>query len=130
MSLNLTSSLENKRIACLKFVVAFRALGLWWVQVGSKISSVGYVNRIRDNLLRIKRRKLLPLYENLKSADCVVCSGSGRSLYSLNAAMSQIAMSKVGWRNKIVLTPLALSGSVTVTDTVLGSSYSGFAVVC
>jgi 6-phospho-3-hexuloisomerase len=66
---------------------------------------VGYVNRIRDNLLRIKRRKLLPLYENLKSADCVVCSGSGRSLYSLNAAMSQIAMSKVGWRNKIVLTP-------------------------
>ncbi|UCD26424.1 MAG: hypothetical protein JSV75_05900, partial [Candidatus Bathyarchaeota archaeon] len=73
--------------------------------MGSKISSVGYVNRIRDNLLRIKKRKLLPLYENLKAADCVVCSGSGRSLYSLNAAMSQIAMSKVGWRNKIVLTP-------------------------
>ncbi|MCW4001790.1 MAG: SIS domain-containing protein [Candidatus Bathyarchaeota archaeon] len=73
--------------------------------MGSKISSVGYVNRIRDNLLRINKRKLLPLYENLKAADCVVCSGSGRSLYSLNAAMSQIAMSKVGWRNKIVLTP-------------------------
>jgi D-arabinose 5-phosphate isomerase GutQ len=71
----------------------------------SKISNVGYVNRIRDDILDIKRRQLLPLYEDLKSADCVVCSGSGRSLYSLNAAMSQIAMSKIGWRNKIVLTP-------------------------
>jgi len=35
----------------------------------------------------------------------VVCAGSGRSLYSLNAAMSQIALSQVGWRNKVVLTP-------------------------
>ena len=73
--------------------------------MGSKISNVGYVNRIRDNILDIKRRQLVQLYEDLKSADCVVCSGSGRSLYSLNAAMSQIAMSKIGWRNKIVLTP-------------------------
>jgi D-arabinose 5-phosphate isomerase GutQ len=73
--------------------------------MGSKISNLGYVNRIRDNILSIKQRQLLPLYEDLKSADCVVCSGSGRSLYSLNAAMSQIAMSKIGWRNKIVLTP-------------------------
>jgi D-arabinose 5-phosphate isomerase GutQ len=46
----------------------------------------------------------LPLYEDLKSANCVVCGGSGRSLYSLNAAMSQIAMSQIGWRNKVVLT--------------------------
>jgi len=45
------------------------------------------------------------LYEALKAADCVVCSGAGRSLYSLNAAMSQIALSQVGWRNKVVLTP-------------------------
>jgi 6-phospho-3-hexuloisomerase len=45
------------------------------------------------------------LYEDLKAADCVVCGGSGRSLYSLNAAMSQIALSQVGWRNKVVLTP-------------------------
>ena len=35
----------------------------------------------------------------------MVCAGSGRSLYSLNAAMSQIALSQVGWRNKVVLTP-------------------------
>ena len=48
---------------------------------------------------------MLPLYEDLKSANCVVCGGSGRSLYSLNAAMSQIAMSQIGWRNKVVLTP-------------------------
>jgi len=71
----------------------------------SRISHIGYINRIRDNILDVKRRKLLPLYEDLKSADCVVCAGSGRSLYSLNAAMSQIAMTQTGWRNKIVLTP-------------------------
>jgi 6-phospho-3-hexuloisomerase len=70
-----------------------------------KISRIGYVNRIRDNLLHTKRKKLLPLFEDLKSANCVVCGGSGRSLYSLNAAMSQIAMSQIGWRNKVVLTP-------------------------
>ncbi|MDH5450334.1 MAG: SIS domain-containing protein [Candidatus Bathyarchaeota archaeon] len=73
--------------------------------IKSKISHVGYVNRIRENILAVKRKKLLPLYEDLKSANCVVCSGSGRSLYSLNAAMSQIAMSQIGWRNKVILTP-------------------------
>lgn len=74
-------------------------------EIRSKVSRVGYVNRIKDNLLGIKRKALLPLYEDLKSANCVVCSGSGRSLYSLNAAMSQIALSQIGWRNKVVLTP-------------------------
>jgi 6-phospho-3-hexuloisomerase len=74
-------------------------------EIREKISNIGYVNRIRDNLLSVKRRKLLPLYEDLKAANCVVCGGSGRSLYSLNAAMSQIAMSQIGWRNKVVLTP-------------------------
>ena len=73
--------------------------------IRSKISHIGYVNKIRDNILDVKRKKLLPLYEDLKSANCVVCGGSGRSLYSLNAAMSQIAMSQIGWRNKVVLTP-------------------------
>lgn len=73
--------------------------------ITSKISSIGYVNKIRDNVLGISRKSLLPLYEELKAADCVVCSGSGRSLFSLNAAMSQIAISQVGWRNKVVLTP-------------------------
>jgi D-arabinose 5-phosphate isomerase GutQ len=71
----------------------------------TKISCIGYVNRIRENILKIKKRELLPLYEDLKSADCVICAGSGRSLYSLNAAMSQIAISQIGWRNKVVLTP-------------------------
>jgi D-arabinose 5-phosphate isomerase GutQ len=74
-------------------------------KIRSKISDIGYVNRIRDNLLSLKRKKLLPLYEDLKSSNCVVCGGSGRSLCSLNAAMSQIAMSQIGWRNKVVLTP-------------------------
>jgi D-arabinose 5-phosphate isomerase GutQ len=73
--------------------------------IRNKISHIGYVNRIQDNILDIKRKKLLPLYEDLKSANCVVCGGSGRSLYSLNAAMSQIALSQIGWRNKVVLTP-------------------------
>ena len=75
------------------------------VKIPSKVSSLGYVNRIRSNILALKRTKLLPLYEDLRSCDCVVCGGSGRSLYSLNAAMSQIAMSNIGWRNKVVVTP-------------------------
>ncbi|HTY75385.1 MAG TPA: SIS domain-containing protein [Candidatus Nanoarchaeia archaeon] len=71
----------------------------------SKISCIGYVNKIRDNILSINKKSLAPLFENLRAADCVVCGGSGRSLYSLNAAMSQIALSQVGWRNKVVITP-------------------------
>ncbi|MFQ6065198.1 MAG: SIS domain-containing protein [Candidatus Bathyarchaeia archaeon] len=74
-------------------------------EIKSKISHIGYVNRIRDNIHHVRRKRLLPLYEDLKSADCVVCGGSGRSLHSLNAAMSQIAMSQIGWRYKVVLTP-------------------------
>ncbi|MCW4010514.1 MAG: SIS domain-containing protein [Candidatus Bathyarchaeota archaeon] len=70
-----------------------------------KVSCIGYVNRVRDNVLRVKKKGLAPLYEDLRAADCVVCGGSGRSLYSLNAAMSQIALSQVGWRNKVVITP-------------------------
>lgn len=71
----------------------------------SNVSSLGYVNKIRDNILDIRKNRLLPLYEDLKSANCVICAGSGRSLFSLNAAMSQIAMSQIGWRNKVILTP-------------------------
>ncbi|MGD8544855.1 MAG: hypothetical protein PVH12_01660, partial [Candidatus Bathyarchaeota archaeon] len=73
--------------------------------ITGKTSSIGYVNRIRDNLIDIDRKRLSRLFEDLKSADCVVCSGSGRSLHSLNAAMSQMAMSRIDWRNKVVLTP-------------------------
>jgi len=74
-------------------------------EIKSNISHIGYVNSIRDNIFNIRKKKMLTLYEDLKSANCVVCGGSGRSLYSLNAAMSQIAMSQIGWRNKVVLTP-------------------------
>ena len=66
---------------------------------------MGFTNKIRDNILAIKKSSLEPFYEELKGADCVICSGSGRSLYALNAAMSQVARSQVGWRNKAVLTP-------------------------
>lgn len=75
------------------------------VSIRSKISNIGFVNRIRDNILSVRRKDLSPLYDALKAADCVICGGSGRSLYSLNAAMSQIALSQIGWRNKVVLTP-------------------------
>ncbi|MGD6806627.1 MAG: SIS domain-containing protein [Candidatus Bathyarchaeia archaeon] len=71
----------------------------------SQVSSLGYVNRIQENILSIKKKELAPLYEDLKAADCIICSGSGRSLYSLNAAMSQIALATAGWRNKVILTP-------------------------
>ena len=75
------------------------------VAIKSKISSVGYVNKIQENILSIKRKELSPLFDELKAADCVISGGSGRSLYSLNAALSQIALSQAGWRNKVVLTP-------------------------
>lgn len=71
----------------------------------NKCSSLGYVNRIQENILNIKKQELACLYEELKAADCVICGGSGRSLYSLNAAMSQIALAQAGWRNKVVITP-------------------------
>ena len=71
-------------------------------KIREKICEIGYVNTIRENLLDVKRDSLLHLYEALKSADCVVCGGSGRSLYSLNAAMSQVATMK---DSKAVITP-------------------------
>lgn len=59
-----------------------------------KISGVEYIELISDNLVKMTKKDLLPLYEDLKAADCIVCGGSGRSLHSLNIAMSQIAMMK------------------------------------
>jgi len=75
------------------------------VGIKSKISTIGYVNKIQENIMSIRKKELAPLFEDLNAADCVICGGSGRSLYSLNAAMSQIALSQAGWRNKVVLTP-------------------------
>jgi D-arabinose 5-phosphate isomerase GutQ len=63
-------------------------------RITEKISGVEYVERISENLLNVKEKNLSPLYEELMSADCIVCGGSGRSLHSLNIAMSQIAMMK------------------------------------
>jgi D-arabinose 5-phosphate isomerase GutQ len=74
-------------------------------EIKSKVCKIGYINRIQENISNVRKKELALLYENLKSADCVVCGGSGRSLYSLNAAMSQIAISQIGWRNKAVITP-------------------------
>jgi len=63
-------------------------------EIRDNICSIEYINRIRDNLLNVKMKNLLPLYEDLKSSDCIVCGGSGRSLHSLNIAMSQMATMK------------------------------------
>lgn len=71
----------------------------------SKICNVGFANKIRDNILAINKNSLQPLYEDLKEADCVICSGSGRSLYSLNAAMSLIARNEEEFGAKAVYTP-------------------------
>jgi D-arabinose 5-phosphate isomerase GutQ len=73
--------------------------------VKSKICNVGFANTIRDNILTISKSSLEPLYEDLKEADCVICSGSGRSLYSLNAAMSLIARNEEEFGAKAVYTP-------------------------
>jgi D-arabinose 5-phosphate isomerase GutQ len=75
------------------------------VVITSKICSIEYVNKIHENVMSVKRKEMARLFEDLKAADCVICGGSGRSLYSLNAALSQIALSQAGWRNKVVLTP-------------------------
>jgi len=61
-------------------------------KISRKISGVEYVERINDNVLKMTEKSLFPLYEDLRAADCIVCGGSGRSLHSLNIAMSQIAM--------------------------------------
>ncbi len=71
------------------------------IKITENISGVEYVERINDNLLKLKEKSLSALYEDLKAADCIVCGGSGRSLHSLNIAMSQIAMMK---EPKVVIT--------------------------
>jgi D-arabinose 5-phosphate isomerase GutQ len=70
-------------------------------KINQRISGVEYVKRISDNLLNVKEKSIVSLYNDLRSADCIVCGGSGRSLHSLNIAMSQIAMMK---RPKVVIT--------------------------
>ena len=75
---------------------------LWMVaKVRKEISGVKYVEQISDNLLKMTEKNLLPLYEELRAADCIVCGGSGRSLHSLNIAVSQIAMMK---EPKVIIT--------------------------
>ncbi len=61
-------------------------------KISLRISGVEYVERISENLLKMTKNSLSPLYEDLRTADCIVCGGSGRSLHSLNITMSQIAM--------------------------------------
>ncbi len=70
-------------------------------KISRKSSGVEYVERINDNLLKMTEKSLFLLYEDLRAADCIVCGGSGRSLHSLNIAMSQIAMMK---KPKVIIT--------------------------
>src|SRR5512138_1635547 len=67
---------------------------------------MGFANKIRDNILAIDKSSFQPFFEELKEADCIICSGSGRSLYSLNAALSLLTRGKLdGKTQKVVLTP-------------------------
>jgi 6-phospho-3-hexuloisomerase len=68
------------------------------------ISTIGFTNKIRDNVLAIKKSSFEPFFEDLKTADCIICSGSGRSLYSLNAAMSLLTRGKTEGKQKVILT--------------------------
>jgi 6-phospho-3-hexuloisomerase len=70
-------------------------------RISRTISGVEYVERINENLMKLNKDTILPLYEDLRAADCIVCGGSGRSLHSLNIAMSQMAMMK---EPKVVIT--------------------------
>jgi 6-phospho-3-hexuloisomerase len=67
-----------------------------------KTCSLEYINKIGKNVLNVQSEQLQPLFESLKVADCIVCGGSGRSLYSLNTAISQIAKIK---EPKVVISP-------------------------
>jgi D-arabinose 5-phosphate isomerase GutQ len=70
------------------------------------ISTMGFANKIRDNILAIDKKSFEPFFEDIKEADCIICSGSGRSLYSLNAAISLLTRGKLeGKQQKVVLTP-------------------------
>ena len=71
----------------------------------SKISSVEFANKIRDNVLSIRKSSLEPFFEDLKAPDCIICSGSGRSLYSLNAALSLFARGQTANAHKVIITP-------------------------
>jgi D-arabinose 5-phosphate isomerase GutQ len=65
-----------------------------------------FANKIRDNIMAINKPSFQHFFEDLKLADCIICSGSGRSLYSLNAAMSLLTRGKLeGMKQKVVLTP-------------------------
>lgn len=66
------------------------------------ISSMGFANKIRDNILAISKSSIEPFYEDLKTTDCIICSGSGRSLYSLNAALSLVTRGKTELCSKIL----------------------------
>jgi D-arabinose 5-phosphate isomerase GutQ len=67
---------------------------------------MGFANKIRDNILAVDKSSFQPFFEDLKEADCIICSGSGRSLYSLNAAISLLTRGKLeGMKQKVVLTP-------------------------
>jgi len=67
---------------------------------------MGFATKIRDNILAIDKNSFQPFFEELQEADCIICSGSGRSLYSLNAALSLLTRGKTeGKPQKVVLTP-------------------------
>lgn len=68
-----------------------------------KISDIDYINEVKDNVLSVNQKELSRLYEELKSADCIITYGSGRSLCSATIGTSQMA--KMKKNPKIVVSP-------------------------
>ncbi|MHC1636447.1 MAG: phosphoheptose isomerase family protein [Candidatus Methanospirareceae archaeon] len=52
--------------------------------------TVGYINRIIKNVCSVKRSEFEAFYENLRSADCLILLGEGRSQSALYIGMGQI----------------------------------------
>jgi hypothetical protein len=45
------------------------------VGIKSKISTIGYVNKIQENIMSIRKKELAPLFEDINAADYVICGG-------------------------------------------------------
>lgn len=68
--------------------------------MSSTVSSVGYINRILENLQSIKHEDMENLYHDIMGAGVIIPSGEGRSKGALSIACSEMAKME---RGKIVL---------------------------
>jgi len=60
----------------------------------SKICSIPYINKIKENVLGIKPEQLKWLFKNLKSHSIIIPVASGRSKHAMNIPLSQATLMK------------------------------------